>query len=185
MGATNYSTEDIERALTAVAIESGSATRARRLLEREGKMERIPPKATIEGWIVKHTRRYAEIRAEVLPSIRASMAEVHTSLANTLAEIEAEAAEHLKGEIDQMSPKDRINLVRNFSIASGVHIDKAAILRGEPTAISETRRGLPEIARALASKGVVIQGIAEEITDKPELTPPQSRTPQPEAPDTD
>jgi hypothetical protein len=170
-GNSQYNAEQIERGLIALAMESGNAKRACTLLKKGtagDPWSKYPTSKTIEEWQAKYADRFNEIRAEVVPLVKARLADVHTDLAQSLADLEARTLESLEGELDELSAKDRINLVRNAAIAGAVHVDKAQLLRGEATHI--VKRELPEIVRALAAKGVYIEGTATEI-DEPAAIP--------------
>jgi hypothetical protein len=175
---SNYDAAEIERGLIAMAMESGNTGRARKLLKEEGALERMPNATTLHRWTETYRDRYKEIRAEVLPQIKARLADVHTDLANNLAELEQEAADLLKTNLKKLAARDQINLVRNAAIAGAVHVDKAQLLRGDATSI--VKRELPEVVRALAAKGIVIEGTATEVTDAPDppaIAAPKSDTP--------
>lgn len=166
--ASKYSAEEIERGLVLLALESGNVTRTRKLLKQE--WGKAPDANTIARWLERYRDHYAEIRQKVAPELKLRMAEVHADLAARLADLENRTIDELEQEIADLSPKDKANLLRNAAVSSGIHIDKAQILRGDPSAIVE-RRELPEIVRALAAKGVtVIEGVATEVpVDQPEL----------------
>lgn len=185
-GNSSYNAEQIERGLIALAMESGNAKRAVPLLKKgtiAAPWSAYPTAKTLEKWQVQYAERFNEIRAEVVPLVKARLADVHTDLAQSLADLEARTLESLESELDELSAKDRINLVRNAAIAGAVHVDKAQLLRGEATHI--VKRELPEIVRALAAKGVVIEGTATEL-DGPAAKPlavtaePESDTPIPD-----
>jgi hypothetical protein len=157
--ASKYSAEEIERGLVILALESGNVSRCRKILKEE--WGKAPDANTIGRWLERYRDRYAEIREKVAPDIKARMADVHTDLANRIAMLESKTVDALDAELADLNPKDKANLLRNAAVAGAVHVDKAQLLRGEATHI--VRRELPEIFRALAAKGVVIEGVAEEI----------------------
>jgi hypothetical protein len=171
-----HTAEQIEAALVVIAMESGNVGRARKFLQEQGVFgeDKVPLRSTLARWPETYSERYAEIRAEVVPKLKARLADVHTDLAQRLAELESKAIDDLDANLDELSAKDKANLIRNSAIAGGIHQDKAAVLRGEASSIIGHRE-LPEIVRALAAKGVVIEGTAEEVT------PPQLPDPTPDA----
>jgi hypothetical protein len=163
-----HTAEEIEAALTVLALESGNLGRARKRLVELKLFDRVPPASTFARWPDTYKDRYAEIRAEVAPKIKARLADTHTDLAERLAALEHSTIDELEQEIAELSGKDKAALLRNVAIAGAVHVDKAALLNGDPTSIHLNKRELPEIFRALAAKGVqvegvVIEGEAEEI----------------------
>lgn len=163
-GNSKFSAEQIEKALIALAMESSNPIRGARLLKKGtagDKWPHYPATQTIVKWQALYSDRYNEIRAEVVPVVKARLADVHTDLAQSLAELEGRTLASLDGELDELTAKDRINLVRNAAIAGAIHVDKAQLLRGEATHI--VRRELPEIIRALQAKGVTIDGEAIEV----------------------
>lgn len=167
-----HSAEQIETALTVLALESGNMRRAREKLAELDVFEKVPSATTIARWPETYRERYAEIRAEVAPKVKARMADAHTDLAERLAALEHSTIDELEHEVKELSGKDKAALLRNVAIAGAVHIDKAALLNGDPTSIIG-KRELPEIFRALAAKGVsvnVIEGEAEEIEPPPAKT---------------
>lgn len=161
-----YSDQQVEEALTALAIGSGSPTRARELLAEQWD---VPPPhvGTLKKWIEKYHEKYAVIRADVLPRMKGKLIDSHADLAQRLADMESEATTLLEGKLDDMNGRDLAILLKHIATASAIHTDKMRLLRGEATSI--VRRELPEIMRALEAKGLVIEGTAEEIPAAPEL----------------
>jgi hypothetical protein len=174
--AAKHSAEQIEAALVVLALESGNVRRARKKLAEMDIFDKVPPATTITRWPETYRERYAEIRSEVAPRIKARMADTHDDLATRLASLEHQTLDELEKEVSDLSGKDKAALLRNTAIAAAVHTDKAQMLRGEATVI--VKRELPEIFRALAAKGVVIEGVAEEVTP-PRPLPPSSHTDTP------
>lgn len=170
--AAKHTAEQIETALVVLALESGNVGRARKKLAETKLFDKVPPASTIGRWPETYRERYAEIRSEVAPKIKARLADTHTDLAERLASLEHATIDELETEIAELSGKDKAALLRNVAIAGAVHVDKAQLLKGEATAI--VKRELPEIFRALAAKGVVIEGVAEEVPNPPSLPPPRS-----------
>lgn len=166
-----HTAEQIEASLICIAMESGNVGRARKLIKEQGVFgdEKIPLRSTLARWPETYSERYAEIRAEIVPKLKARLADVHTDLAQRLAELESQTIDDLNANLDELSAKDKANLLRNAAVAGGIHQDKAAVLRGEASSIVGHRQ-LPEIMRALAAKGV--QVIEAEVVE--ETTLPQS-----------
>ena len=182
-----HTAEQIETTLVVLAMESGNLMRARKKLDELGIFDgKVPAAATIRRWPETYKDRYAEIREEVAPRIKAKLADTHTDLATRLAELESKTLDSLDSELHDLTPKDKANLLRNAAVAGAIHQDKSLLLRGEATVI--TKRELPEIFRALAAKGVTVEGViegeAEEVSPPPpaletsKATPEESPTPR-------
>ena len=160
--AAKHTAEQIEQALVAIALESGNVGRARAKLEEAGTFGgKVPPRSTMARWPETYADRYAEIRADVAPKLKAKLADTHTDLAERLAALEHSTIDELEQELRELSGKDKAALLRNVAIAGAVHVDKAQLLKGEATQI--VKRELPELLRALQAKGVVIEGVGEEV----------------------
>lgn len=169
-----HTAEQIEATLTVLALESGNMRRAREKLAKLELFDKVPSATTIARWPETYRDRYAEIRAEVAPKIKARMADAHTDLAERLAALEHSTIDELEEEVRELSGKDKAALLRNVAIAGAVHIDKAQLLNGDPTSIIG-KRELPEIFRALAAKGVKVEGVVIE-GEAQEIEPPPRST---------
>lgn len=165
-----HTADQIEATLVVLALESGNLMRARKKLAEMKVFDgEVPAAATIRRWPETYKDRYAEIREEVAPRIKAKLADTHTDLAARLAELESKTLDSLDAELADLTAKDRANLLRNAAVAGAIHQDKALLLRGEATQI--VKRELPEIFRALAAKGVKVEGVIEGTAE--EITPPE------------
>jgi hypothetical protein len=184
--AARHSAEQIEATLVVMALESGNIRRTRAKLKELGVFgkDKVPPATTISRWPDTYKERYAEIRQEVAPRIKARMAETHDDLVTRLTALEHATLDELELELKDLSGKDKAALLRNAAVSAAIHQDKSQLLKGEATQI--VKRELPELVRALAAKGVqveglVIEGVAEEITpprptlpvDTTESSPPE------------
>jgi hypothetical protein len=177
--AARHSAEQIEASLVVMALESGNIRRTRAKLAELGVFgdEKVPPATTISRWPDTYKERYAEIRQEVAPRIKARMAETHDDLVTRLTALEHATLDELELELKDLSGKDKAALLRNAAVSAAIHQDKSQLLKGEATQI--VKRELPELLRALQAKGVVIEGVAEEITPPP-LPAPRADTPAPD-----
>ena len=175
--AARHSAEQIEAALVVLALESGNVRRTRKRLAEMDIFDKVPPATTITRWPETYRDRYVEIREEVAPRIQARMADIHMDLAERLTSLEHATIDELESEMSELSGKDKAALLRNVAVAAAISVDKARLLSDQPTAI--VKRELPEIFRALAAKGVkvegVIEGEAEEVSP-PQPLPQSSRT---------
>jgi hypothetical protein len=159
----SFSGAEIERGLLAVAVANGNTRKAvSDLAEDEEGFE--VHQATLHRWKQRDLARYEKIRADLLPRIRGEAAEQHMRLAEQQATVAGKMTERLEREIDEIPARDLPGGIRNITTAAAVHTDKAAVLRGEASTITE-HRDASEVLRALRARGVVIQGMAEEIPD--------------------
>jgi hypothetical protein len=159
---SKYTAEQIEVGLTAIALELGNCAAAARMLKQLDP-DNAPDAQRLRDWKRAHPERLSEIRAEQMHRIKGKLADQHGDLAARNNELEQEALALLSDRVADMSDRDLINLVRTGSFASSQHTDKAQLLRGEATMI--VQRELPEVVRALAAKGIVIEGHAEEVQE--------------------
>lgn len=168
-----YSDKQIEQALAAMAVGSGSPTRAQELLAEQWEGKKPPHVDTLKKWVETYHEKYAVIRADVLPRMKGKLIDSHADLAQRLADMESEATTLLESKMEDMNGRDLAILLKHVATASAIHTDKMRLLRGEATSI--VRRELPEVMRALEAKGLIIEGTAEEIPTAPEL--PMSSVP--------
>ena len=69
-------------------------------------------------------------------------------------------------DFEKLPPRDQPGAIRNISTSKAINIDKAALLRGQPTEIVEHRQATAELwAEFAAMFPSVVNGTAEEITD--------------------
>jgi hypothetical protein len=159
----NYTDLEIDAGLTAYAICSGRMKLAAALVKEQSGME--IPAETIRSWASRsYPDRYQRIRLEVAPKLQTQMADTHQALAQTAAEMEAEAVEKLQARIKQgdVEDKDLANIYKATAIAGGIHTEKAELLNGRPTQRKE--RTAAEVLRGLQGKGVmVLEERAEEV----------------------
>ena len=157
----SYSEAERERGLVALAVCSGNSRRAARLLAHRG----LPiPRSTLKQWPDLYPGQYGAVQTRILPELKARLAEEHTALAEDLMDLSREMAGRLLHEYSELPVRDLSSGIRNASVASAVHSDKARDLRGDPTAVVE-HRSVEEIERPLRALGIVIEGTAEEIPD--------------------
>jgi hypothetical protein len=75
----SYTDQEVERGLVALALCSGNSRRAARLLEDRG----LPiPRSTLKQWPDLYPDHYSAVQAQVLPELKARLAEEHTALAD-------------------------------------------------------------------------------------------------------
>lgn len=149
-----YGNPEIERALIAVAYTNGNTHQAARDLAEDGL--NIDHK-TLWRWSRRlHVDRYEELRAEVLPRIRAHAAERHMALADAQMDVSRRMTERLAEEIEDVPARDLPGGIRNVTTAAAVHTDKAQLLNDQPTQI--VKREASEVLRALKARGIIIDG---------------------------
>jgi hypothetical protein len=166
-----YTEEEIERGLEALAVCGGSTRRASRELAARG-LE--IPHPTLQDWKTLHADRYQRMRDEVVPRIHGKLAEESEDLAREYGEVEREAIAILRERLPELRPHEGGNALRNLATSRAISIDKASVLRGRPTRITE-HRSADEILEKWRKLGViepneVVDGTVEE-DDLPELPP--------------
>jgi hypothetical protein len=153
---SKYTEEEIERGLHIMAI-TGRATEAS---EQTG-----IPLSTLDDWRKKtHRERYLVIREQVVPQIQQRIAAESEDLARTYAELERDVAEQFKSQLAHLKPHEAAGAMRNLTTSRGISIDKAQLLRGQPTSI-EVKADITEILRGLVARGVgnYTDGTATEV----------------------
>ncbi len=163
---SRYANAEQERGLVALALCSGNSRRAAKLLADRG----LPiPRSTLKQWPDLYPDQYAGVQTRVLPELKARLAEEHTALAEDLMDLSREMAGRLMIEYTELPVRDLSSGIRNATVASAVHTDKARDLRGEATTVVEHRsikeieRRLRELFNVPPGEPLVIAGEAEEI----------------------
>jgi len=165
MSRSKYTALEVEQGLHAVALSSGNIPRALKLLaEQDAEI----PESTLREWVGKtHAERYSRVCDEVLPRVYGAMAQQSEDAAMRLAEVETQLAERMSEESDNLKAGEVAGALRNVTVAKAVNVDKASLIRGRPTAITE-RRDASELLRSLASRfsGMVkVDNLAERGKD--------------------
>jgi len=159
-----------------VALCGGNARRASRELEEKGLKI---PRTTLQKWSQsQHVERYTELRREVMPRIHDRMARESEDLAIEYGEAERKTLERYLQVVPELKPAEAAGAARNMATSRGIATDKALLLRGRPSEITE-HRNVGEIIRALKAKGAtvtlptggVLEGSAEEVADDDPLPP--------------
>lgn len=169
-----WTVEDRERALTVVALYSGSTRAAVEQLREEGL---DIPEATIRSWKSRYRERYSQLRSEMGERIRSEQAEGHARLAAKAAVIVDKMISRLEQHHDEIEIDKVPAAAKSLATVSGIHSDKARDLRGDPSVVEHRHLSFEELQRSLRSKGVeiVIDASAEEL---PEPTPVLPSTPE-------
>ena len=161
----DYTDQEINAGLTAMAICSGHRDRAHALLEEQ---EIRIPASTLSEWCRKtKLALYERTRQEVAPMLKAQMADMHQELAQTAGDLEREAVSRLRDRMkaDEVETKDLHGIARTAAIATGIHGEKHLLYSGQPTQI--VQRDATEVLRELETLGYrpeLIEGTAEEMT---------------------
>ena len=159
-----YTEERIDRALTEVALCGGNTHHAARNLKAAGTPV---PRRTLRTWVEStQVDRYLRLRAELVPRIHVKIAQECEDSASLAAEVERSMLVKLRQDFDKLPPRDQPGAIRNVATVKGINVDKAALLRGQPTEIVEHRQTTAELwAEFAAMFPSVVNGAAEEITD--------------------
>lgn len=164
----DYTEEEVERGLHALALCSGNARKASKALAEKGLKV---PRSTLQMWATRtHVDRYEQIHEHELAGIHRRQAGRNEELVDYLTDIEWKVAKRVENSLPDMRSDQAASALRNVAVAAAVNQDKALLLRGQPTAIREDRT-VGELLRYLTSTGVVtvdpalLEGTAEEIPD--------------------
>jgi hypothetical protein len=130
---------DVERGLTALALCNGKIAEAARLLAKD---DDPIPESTLRDWLRKRADLYENIRAREMPRIKQAAAERHMQLAAKHAELSEKIVDKMRAAVDrdELKPNQLAPALHTANIGSGVHVDKAKILRGEPDVVVERAR---------------------------------------------
>ena len=161
-----YTDAEKERALFAVALCSGNCERAAKGLAEHDEKYAAPDARTLRRWKAQHSELYSRVESDALPRVRAELASEFTDLARAELNVTRKLLSRLDSEADALAPRDLAGAIRNLKVSGAVGVDKAQLLRGEPTEIKQNRSSA-EILRALKDRyGVeVVDGTAEDVTD--------------------
>jgi hypothetical protein len=92
-----------------------------------------------------HSQRYQQLRQELVPRIHAKIAAECEDTARFAGQVEREMLVKLAKDFEQLAPRDQAGAIRNVSTVKAINVDKAALLRGQPTEIVEHRQGADEL----------------------------------------
>jgi hypothetical protein len=160
----HYTDQEVERGLVAVAMCSGNYRRAAQLLEQQD----LPiPASTLRDWLTRRAEDYTQVREQTMPKLNAQLAEQHTQLVRANMELEDELRKKITEQKDEIPARDLPGALRNVSTSTGIHSDKARLLRGEPTQIVQSKDAA-ELQRALEAHGFVISLGPQDVQELPE-----------------
>lgn len=165
----DYTTEEIERGLTQLALCAGNSREASKRLKDMG--HKLPHQ-TLDRWARQtHRERYHEVRERQAPKIAARIANEAEDFFFVLQELERKTAEAYAEKLGEMKPGEFAGALRNLTTSKALQIDKiASPLRGRPAVTIRHELDATGLVRKLSSTGLVeIEGTATEITDAPAL----------------
>lgn len=145
--------EKRQRGLIALVAAGGNAAEAHRELAKQG--IHITERA-LRKWKTTRAEEYAEVRARIMPQVRAQMGEEHLALSRRLSRIENMLIGQLEAQSADLVPRDRINALRTLAINNGIHVDKMTRLMDGPEE-AKPRMSFEEAVRGLAAKGLKIE----------------------------
>lgn len=151
--APQYTQEEIDHGLVALALNAGNARGAHRQLKEVIPNGRLPSARTLERWKNQHEERYVQIRERELEGIIERIAIAWEDAAQNGAELTeralAEAKRRLEEEPDSI--KDIGAFAQRVATSAGIATDKVFPLRSRPALIVEKRenRSADEIVRKL------------------------------------
>jgi hypothetical protein len=176
MSSAKYTDGQIERALKALVLADGNIKLAQRRLDSDGLHI---PERTLREWRTTHSARIAAL-TEQRHWVAQGLAEDYESIASEITSM----AHKMLGEMDKRDDWQDMNIaslgksLQSLITSGAIATDKAQLLRGLPTAITESR-DLSSLLKLLDSpkfKGVVavnqdlIDSTATEVTEQPAIT---------------
>jgi transposase-like protein len=156
---TNYTDEEIELGMATLARFNGNKRRASK--------ECGIPDTTLTRWRDRYPERYQELEEELVPIVRARVAERSLQIAEQAADIEAETLELLRGKLAGMDGRDLSNTLRNTSTTKGIALTHANNFQSPPAKLTEPTDPLAILA-GLQRLGV-IEGKAEELPEDKQI----------------
>jgi hypothetical protein len=146
----DYSDAEVEKALIALAMCSGNASRASRELEGVGfKISRT----TLSTWKQSHAERYRELQEKIQPEINAEIAETSEALVRRITGVEWQAIEKIEEELPSMTGTQAATALQRLTWSKGVNADKSRTYRDLPIEIRRTdAAGTVDAMRVLVTK---------------------------------
>ncbi len=170
--AHRYSDQERERGLFAVALASGNCERAATSLAQVDPTC-APDARTLQRWKAQDLELYARIEGEALPQVRAELAGEFADLTLLELDVARKLLARLDAEADELAPRDLAGALRNVKVAGAVGVDKAQLLRGQPTEIQRTE-SLDELLRRAERHGAKVEydtdATAVDVTDESQDT---------------
>lgn len=161
--ASGHTLEDIEISLRVLIFNGGdSKLAAEHLLD----VYRIKVHPTmLKKWAYTHfPDRYAVLQQELRSEVSEKIAGMLSENAQRATQTQAKIIDRLDENVNELAPKDLANAARQVAQAGALDIEKARLLRDEPTDIVENRD--PEKILEALERLNVIPGTAKESTEK-------------------
>jgi hypothetical protein len=174
--ARRFNDEEVELSLLALALCSGNTRRASAELRQHGL---DVAHSTLHAWShEQYPERYERIYKEQLPLVGQRAAQRFEELAERAAETQEQLINQTDGKLTEIPARDLPGAVRNMATAMGINHDKAALLRGKPTAIVQRGSDAAGLLRKWEAQGLakVDKGFDAEATAE-DLDPPASLPP--------
>lgn len=146
---TASSTEDVEVGLTTLAACDGNCSKAARQTGFSA--------ATLARWRTKHHERYLELQEELVPQVRARVAERSLQIAGKAADLEDEALDKLRDQLGDLEGRELSNALRNISTTKGISLTHANNFQSPP----EQPKEQTDIAAVIA--GLQRLGVAKVV----------------------
>lgn len=168
-----HSQADVDRGLLAY-YTAGSFRKA----EEESGI----PRATLSRWVLEmYPARYRELAERLGPEIERGLIERFRRTADLAAQATDDAIHATRSLVEAGEAKDASamsTVARNLSTVAGINTDKALVLQGKPTSITQ-HTSAEDALKALAQMvGVTLEGTAEEIHEPPALNNAPESTPR-------
>lgn len=158
---TKRTEQEIDAALTAVALCGGRVSRAHEQLKVAG--FNVPYDTLVQWVSMRFPNRYRHLAEQVAPQIEKSMVATARAAAMRSFEVAGEAVELEAQRLAAGDVKDAAASSRNLATTGGIMTDKMLLLDGRPTQISE-QRSMDDVLRSLAAKGFIDGTATEEET---------------------
>lgn len=160
-GRNNRTPEEKRLALAVLAKNNGNTRATERELAKQG--VKIPAR-TLYDWRTKYmVDEYLQIRDEILPGLKAKMAESLEEIALKGSEVQMAILERLEKAVPRLDEKELGRNLREVSIPTGIAVQRSGELRGDATVVIGHEN--PEIAlKKLRAMGV-IESDAEEVSE--------------------
>lgn len=156
--ARNLTDQQIDECLVLLARRGGNC--ARTAIELKERWGQGPDKDTLRGW--KNSRyfdRYHQLAGELSAEAKdKAITQGFREAVQEAQDIASELRERLADRIDEIEPKDIAKNLQQLGVYQGIATEKALLLEGRPTVISESRS--PDwyegkLAELLSGEGVV------------------------------
>lgn len=158
-----YTEQEKDLALFAMALSNGNSRQAAKML-RDSDGPSVPAK-TLDSWKARDPDRYRRVVEEVAPKVAADTAERMQGLVALYDDLERKTAQRYEEELPNLRPGELPGALRNVAVTKGINIDKAQLLRGEPTQRVDAVDAHRAAMAALGRMGLVVEGSATEETD--------------------